>query len=180
MSEIAHRSRGAHLRLIPGSLVRRVLVVANQTATSAALISELEAYRLRGSVELRLVVPALNGRLGHWLSDTDGAVAAARRRAEQARAILALRGIAVAAEIGDSVPLLAIEDALARFDADEILISTLPPGRSHWLEQDVVELARERFAIPVRHVVAHEDRVLLPTHSAARYHGARERHHSGH
>ena len=43
-------------------------------------------------------------------------------------------GLAVSVEVGDSVPLLAIEDALAEFDADEIVISTLPPSQSHWLD----------------------------------------------
>jgi GABA permease len=42
---------------------------------------------------------------------------------------------------------------LRTFGADEIVISTHPPGRSHWLEQGVVEGARERFDVPVYHVV---------------------------
>ena len=46
-----------------------------------------------------------------------------------------------------------MEDALRTFGADEIVISTHPPGRSHWLEQGVVEGARERFDVPVTHVV---------------------------
>ena len=60
-------------------------------------------------------------------------------------------------EIGDSVPLLAIGDALSQFHADEILISTLPPNRSHWLEHNLVELARTHFDVPVRHVIAGEE-----------------------
>jgi GABA permease len=62
-------------------------------------------------------------------------------------------GIRVTAEAGDSVPLLAIEDALAQFDADEIVISTLPPDQSHWLEHGLVEQARQRFALSVAHVI---------------------------
>jgi len=34
-----------------------------------------------------------------------------------------------------------------------LIISTHPEGRSNWLERGVVEHARERFALPVTHVV---------------------------
>jgi hypothetical protein len=56
-------------------------------------------------------------------------------------------------EIGDAEPLQAMEDALRLFGADEIIISTHPEGRSHWLEKGIVEGARERFAVPITHVV---------------------------
>jgi hypothetical protein len=46
-----------------------------------------------------------------------------------------------------------MEDALRLFGADEIIISTHPEGRSHWLERGVVTGARERFAVPIQHVV---------------------------
>ena len=133
---------------------RRVLVVANQTAGSPALIAELRDHAQRGPARFHLVVPALNSRLRHWLSDTDDAVSTARRRSEDAVAALRSHGLSMTVEVGDSVPLLAIEDALAQFPADEIVISTLPPDRSHWLEHDLVDLARGRFGIPVGHVVA--------------------------
>ena len=147
----------ARLRSTAGLPTRRVLVIANQTATSPALIAELHRCSAPGLADVHLVVPALNTRLSHWLSATDEAVAAAHRRADCARAVLMSHGLAVSVEVGDSVPLLAIEDALAEFDADEIVISTLSPSQSHWLEHDVVELARERFDVPVRHVVGSED-----------------------
>ena len=46
-----------------------------------------------------------------------------------------------------------MEDALRLFGADEIIISTHPPGRSNWLEKGIVERARERFSVPITHVV---------------------------
>ena len=51
------------------------------------------------------------------------------------------------AEVGDADPLSAIGDALAVFPADEVVISTYPPGRSHWHERNLVE--RTRAAHPV-------------------------------
>jgi GABA permease len=152
-----HANGHAPMRTAIASPARHVLIVANHTATSSALIAELQIRAKRGPVDLHLVVPALNSHLRHWLSDTDGAVLAARRRAEHAATVLKFHGLPTTVEVGDSVPLLAIEDALAQFDADEIVISTLPPNRSHWLEHNLVELARTRFDVPVRHVIAGEE-----------------------
>ena len=59
--------------------------------------------------------------------------------------------------VGDGDPLQAIEDALRTFGADEIVISTHPEGRSNWLERDVVGAARDRFGVPITHVVVDLD-----------------------
>jgi hypothetical protein len=60
--------------------------------------------------------------------------------------------------IGADDPVQAMEDALRRFPADEVIISTHPPGRSNWLERDVVERARRRSDVEVTHVVVDLDR----------------------
>jgi hypothetical protein len=60
--------------------------------------------------------------------------------------------------VGDSDPLQAIEDALRAFGADELIISTHPPGRSNWLERDIISVARERFDLPIAHVVVDLER----------------------
>jgi hypothetical protein len=134
----------------------RVLIVANDVASSPALADELERRTQRGPVRFHLVVPALNGRLRHWLSDSDGAVLAAHTRGAEARAAMANRGISVSVEIGDGVPLIAIADALARFDATEILISTRPANRVHWMEKNIINRAHV-FGLPVDHVIAVEE-----------------------
>ena len=97
--------------------------------------------------------PALNSRVRTWTSDEDGARAAAQDRLDASLARLGEAGVAARGEIGDGDPLQALEDALRVFPADEIVVSTHPPGRSHWLEQGVVEQARVRFDVPVTHVV---------------------------
>jgi GABA permease len=160
MPETFRPNGRARLHSTIGSPMHRVLVVANQTATSPTLIAQLQGCNAHGPVRLHLVVPALNSRLRHWVSDIDQAVSTARRRAEDARVVLMAHGLAVSVEVGDSVPLLAIDDALAQFDADEIVISTLPPSRSHWLEHRLVELARDRFDVPIRHVIVTDDGML--------------------
>jgi undecaprenyl-diphosphatase len=61
-------------------------------------------------------------------------------------------GIPVRGAFGDADPLRAIDDAMRVFHPDEIIIATHPPGRSNWLERDVVAHARKRFDVPITHV----------------------------
>jgi hypothetical protein len=132
---------------------RRILVVANETVAGHEL-SELLGQKAEGGREdVLLVCPALNSKLRTWTSDEDGARAAAQSRLDTSLARLAELGIKARGEIGDGDPLQAIEDSLREFPADEIVVSTHPPGRSHWLEQGVVENARSRYDVPVTHVV---------------------------
>ncbi len=109
--------------------------------------------------------PALNSRLRHWASDEDGARAAAQERLDASLEGLRALGIDASGEVGDANPLQAMEDALRTFGADEIIISTHPEGRSNWLERGVVEHARERFTVPIRHVVVDLDRERAEAHS---------------
>ncbi len=132
----------------------RILVVANETVGGEALLEEI-SNRCRGrDGRILVVTPALPGsRAQHWASDTDGATELARQRMELSLIELDRLGLKAKGEIGDSDPNVAIEDALRAFPADEIVISTHPEERSHWLERGVVERAREEIDLPVTHVV---------------------------
>jgi GABA permease len=142
--------------------VRRILVVANETLGGAGLFREIRS-RSEGNREQVLVLcPALNSALRHWLSDEDAARAAARRRLDASLDTLAAAGIHAHGAIGDANPLQAIEDALRVFGADEIIISTHPPERSNWLERGVVAKARDRFIVPVTHVIGEQGEVEPP------------------
>jgi hypothetical protein len=131
----------------------RILVIANETVGGQAL-SDLIHAKSEGVRENVLVVaPALVSPLQNLTSDEDPGRAAAQERLDASLAKLRALGVSAQGEIGDSHPLQAIEDALRTFGADEIIISTHPEGRSNWLEIGVVTDARERFAVPITHVV---------------------------
>jgi hypothetical protein len=132
---------------------RRILVIANETVGGEALRDVIreksEGYR----EQVLVVCPALNSPLRHWASDEDPARRQAQARLDRSLARLEELGISARGEVGDSEPLQAIEDALRTFGPDEVIISTHPEGRSHWLEKGVVRGARQRFAVPITHVV---------------------------
>ena len=132
---------------------RRILVIANETLDGDTLHELIrqkgEGYR----TNVLVVAPAQPSPLQHIASDENPAREAARERLDASLAKLREAGLPARGQVGESDPLQAIEDALRTFGPDEILISTHPEGRSHWLEQGVVEKARERFAVPITHVV---------------------------
>lgn len=138
--------------------MHRILVVANETVGARTLRETVERRaQERERTEILVVAPALNSPVRHWVSDQDTARAAAQERVRTSVERLAETGLSVRGEVGDAEPLQAIEDALRSFGADELVISTHPEGRSHWLEQGLVARAREHFALPITHVVVDLD-----------------------
>jgi hypothetical protein len=135
----------------------RILVVANETVGGPELLNELRERSKGRTSRVFVVTPALNSPLKHWVSDEDQARAQAQVRLDESLEAMRAAGLHATGEIGDGDPLQAIEDALRLFQPDELVLSTHPPGRSNWLERGVVEGARERFALPVTHVVVDLD-----------------------
>jgi hypothetical protein len=132
----------------------KYLVVAHQTATSGVLIETLSELAAEdASAQFTLVVPAT--KVQHLLTYVDGeAQAAARATGEEARSVMERAGIHVSdVTVGDESPLQAIADALAGASYDAIIISTLPPGISRWLNMDVHTQAKRRFNVPVISVI---------------------------
>jgi hypothetical protein len=132
---------------------RRILVVANETLSGAALREEIAHRAREEETELRVVCPALNTKLRTWTSDEDEARAQAQSRLDAILDMLEREGFDATGGIGESDPVQAMEDELRLFPANEAIISTHPLGRSNWIERDVVRRARERFPIPITHVI---------------------------
>jgi len=146
---------------------RRILVIANETVGGERLRDEIHGRSEGYDEHVLVVTPALNSHLRHWASDEDNARVEAQKRLDASLERLRSAGIDARGEVGDAEPLQAMEDALRLFGADEIIISPHPEGRSHWLEKGIVETARERFAVPITHVVvdlaAEHEEVQEPT-----------------
>jgi hypothetical protein len=137
----------------------RLLVIANETLPGETLRQEVE-YRVKqpDKTDVWVVSPALNTKVRHWTNEEEPARAAAAKRLDRMLANLKRAGLKADGTIGDDDPVQAIEDALRTFYADEVIVSTHPVGKSNWLEADVVMRARDRFPIPVTHVVVDLER----------------------
>jgi hypothetical protein len=139
-------------RRAPGEQ-RRILVVANETLSGRALRDEIQNRAGAGAAEVLLVAAALDSSAPRWRAEEDARRAEASGRLDEAVAALVAAGVEAHGAVGDADPLKAIEQALRTFHADEVLIATPPHGKSDWLDRDVVASARERFPLPVAHVV---------------------------
>jgi GABA permease len=134
----------------------RVLVVANETVEAEELLAELRRIDDERSSIFRVVAPAVapdHGIRDSW--SQAGAIDLARERLERTLGVLRDEGLDCDGWVGDMLPFAAVRDALDRFDADLIVISTHPPVRSRWLRKDLVEQVRRHFKGPVVHVVSH-------------------------
>jgi hypothetical protein len=142
-------------------MTTRILVVANETVTSS-LVGDAIRRRVDDSISARVAVvaPALNSRLRHWLSDCDDATRRAEQRLRSCLDALAADGLQINGWIGDADPAQAIEDALHLFPADVLVVATHPEGRSNWLARGLVERVRERYALPVVHIVVEQEHAL--------------------
>ena len=127
-----------------------------------ALVAEpISADALRAAVgpdaadesEVLVVAPALNSKKRFFLADPDPAIERADAVQEETVERLSEGGIDAAGDTGEEDPLLALQDALATYDADEIVLFTHPGDKRNWLEEGLVEQAKERFSVPVRHMV---------------------------
>ena len=129
-------------------------MVASETIGHEELVSAIGTRALAEKTTFLVVSPALTTSVKAWANDEDPARAAAQERLDAMLERLVSAGIDVKGQIGDSDPLVAIEDAVHTFHPDEIVISTHPPGHSSWHEKGVVASATARFDVPVSHVVA--------------------------
>ena len=132
---------------------RRILVIANETVAGDTLHAMIKQKSRGYRTNVLVVAPTQPSPLQHIASDEDPPRRAAQARLDASLAKLREEGISARGHVGEADPLQSIEDALRTFGPDEVIISTHPEGRSHWLERGVVEGARARFDVPITHVV---------------------------
>jgi hypothetical protein len=100
-----------------------------------------------------VVSPAVNeSAVAFWMSDSDEAIADARSTADRTAAGLSEGGARARATTGDSEPLVALQDALATFQADRVVVFVRGEDAARYREDDVVGEAERRFGVPVTEV----------------------------
>lgn len=132
----------------------RVLLVANRTAMTEPLRTEVLKRAAAGTTTFHLLVPASPSGLHRVVDPEIAGRDEAKARMEEARVALSeASGTEVTGEVGDADPIAAIHDALSAGSFDEIVISTLPKRLSKWLKIDLPSKALG-FRLPVTHVEA--------------------------
>jgi hypothetical protein len=129
---------------------RKKLLVVTTAPVDPGPLREAVRSHSGEDAEIRIVAPASDLSPLQWLaSDEDAAREQAAGIAGEAAGAVEPEAARTEAEVGDTDPVQAIEDALRSFPADEVLVVMHDDDEASWLEQDSAEEARERFGVPV-------------------------------
>jgi hypothetical protein len=130
----------------------RLLVLATDPVDAGDVRRALGEEDLEGS-EVLVVAPAVNeSALAFWVSDSDEAIAEADSSAHRTAAALREGGARARATTGESEPLVALQDALATYEADRVLVFVREEDSARYREDNVVGAAQRRFGVPVTEV----------------------------
>ena len=126
----------------------KVLVVASEPISADRLRTALGAAT--DDAEVVVVAPALHlSALRFWLSDADEAIQRAELVQRETTEGLDDAGLDARGDTGEGDPVEAVEDALATFPAERILIFTRPSSEQRYDEGIDAEALEQRFGLPV-------------------------------
>lgn len=135
-----------------------LLVLADVWCQAEGLCDEV--LRRAGDADRVLVVaPALASRLHTLTNDTDRESEVAQARLENVLGRLERQGVHADGRVADQDPALAVEDALRRFAATEVIVVTDDHEHANWSERDLTARISRPGLRVTRLTVAHE-RVL--------------------
>jgi len=125
------------------------LLVVTPEPVDAKLLRETLGEEVRGA-EVLVISPATNqSKVAFWVSDSDEAIAEAESAQQETVERLEEQGVDAAGDTGESEPDVAIQDALATFPADRIVVFSHPD--LDYREDQGLADAETRFGVPVTH-----------------------------
>jgi hypothetical protein len=132
---------------------RHILVVANETAVSTALVDLLRKNAAESPVRVTVLAPVNEPRQGYVVY-YDTRRAAARRRLDRTLDLLRSAGIPSNGVVVESDPVSALRDAIDQLEPDEVIVSTHPQKQSGWMRRNMVDqMQRVAGSLPFEHIV---------------------------
>lgn len=122
---------------------KNVLVVANQTVLSDALLDMIRSRARKGDASFLIISPQGEG---------EGSYEAAEKRLLRAVGRLRGEGLDVHGQISHPDPFAAVAQTIEDERVDEIIVSTFANERSGWMRRNLVERLRDETKLPVEHV----------------------------
>ena len=126
------------------------LLVVTPEPVDADLLRSTLGDEVEGA-EVLVVSPATNqSKVAFWVSDADEAIHEADIAQEETVERLEEAGVDAAGDTGEAEPAVAIQDALATFPADRIVVFS-HTGEKDYREDEGLAEVEERFGVPVTH-----------------------------
>jgi hypothetical protein len=136
---------------------RHILVVANETVVSKALVDLIRETAQGSDVLVTVLAPVNQPRQGYVVY-YDTRRAAARRRLDKTLELLRAAGVHANGIVVETDPVSALRDAIDQLEPDEIIVSTHPQQKSGWLRRNAIEqMRRVAGELPFRHLVVDLD-----------------------
>src|SRR5512133_2665129 len=126
-----------------------LLIMALQPISDREIESAVEARKEQGEVNVHVVAPAVTAGRFEWLTGADDDARAEAEKVADRTAHAVDADADVETEVGEPDPLLAVQDALALFPADEILVAGTPDER--------LEAGLRELGVPVTRLRGHAD-----------------------
>jgi hypothetical protein len=140
--------------MIEQTAQRVVLVVVNEDVSGDELRESLTSHLGDRSEKVVVVAPTLaDSALKHLMGDIDEAIEPARERLEGTLDGLRRAGIDAEGEVGDSDPMVAIQDEIQKVHPDRIILIAHRDDDGSFAEQGLLERARLELEPPVTEVV---------------------------
>jgi hypothetical protein len=138
---------------VEAALPHHVLVVANETVVSEALVELIEERAAAGDVVVTVLAPVNQPRQGYVVY-YDTRRAAARRRLDKTLQLLHEAGVHANGVVVETDPVSALRDAINQLEPDEVIVSTHTEQKSGWLRRNAVDqMRRVAGERPFQHVV---------------------------
>jgi GABA permease len=127
----------------------RLLIAAGESASGSAELPFGIEQLIEAADEILVVAPSLPSRFEWLASATDRS----REQADERLGVVLdhLDGVEapVTGRVGADDPLVALEDAIAEFRPDHLLIAVRSGERSDWQERGLLDAIHRRFGLPL-------------------------------
>ncbi len=139
----------------------RILIIMDEVICDADSHPDELVRVIEGASEILIVAPCMTSRLESLCSDLDEARVEADRRLDIVLDYFRQSGLNPQGEVGDENPLQAIDDALADFAADALVLALHAHEEENWREHTLLERVRQRFNLPATVFLVAPDRTLV-------------------